>query len=64
MRSWLKHRNDKLERSVHGKNKEVLITTVSRHRNCGGGTDRHLWPGYGLAGGVAAGETTIPALLR
>lgn len=35
MESWLKHPKDCIERSVHGENKEVLITTCKRHRKDG-----------------------------
>ncbi len=35
MKSWLKHPKDCIERSVHGENKEVLITTCKRHRKDG-----------------------------
>ncbi len=35
MKTWLKHPDDRIERSVHGENKQVLITTGSRHRKDG-----------------------------
>jgi len=35
MKTWLKHPKDRIERSIHGENKQVLITTGSRHRKDG-----------------------------